>query len=90
LKSLSIKIPIEIAQLMDDNAEYNPNWLTGFLVLNYSRKAPEAPLTGLNMNYTFKIDEGLHKAVKLAAIENNLPINEFVGRLLVTHYKVEV
>jgi hypothetical protein len=88
MKSLSIKIPITVAQLMDDNAELNPNWLTGFLVLNYSKQAPAEPLEGLNMNYTFKIDEGLHKAVKIAAIEANLPINEFVGRLLEDHYKV--
>jgi hypothetical protein len=90
MKSLSIKIPIAVAQLMDDNAELNPNWLTGFLVLNYTKEAPSEPLSGLTMNYTFKIDEGLHKAVKLAAIEANLPINEFVGRLLAEHYRIAV
>lgn len=86
MKSLSVKIPVNKAQEMDDNGHFNPSWLTGFLVLNASKKPPQNALRGLCINYTFKVDNDLHKMVKLQAIENDLPINEFVGRLLEKYY----
>lgn len=72
---------------MDDKARLNPSWIAGFLILNKNKPAPENPVKGLTYNYTFKIDEVLHKEIKLLAIENDLPINEFVGRLLEKYYK---
>jgi hypothetical protein len=87
MKSLSVKIPLRIAQLMDDNAQLNPNWVTGFLVLNYNKTIEERPVE-MTFNYTFKVNDELHKTIKLKAIDHDLPINEFVARLLSTYYEV--
>jgi hypothetical protein len=85
-KSLFIKIPIHIAEQMSENAHLNPNWIEGFLVLNYRNITPDIKLEGLNMNYTFKIDSELHKQIKLLAFENGMNISEYVGRLFLTYY----
>jgi hypothetical protein len=37
-------------------------------------------------NYTFKIDTDIHNSVKIKAQENNLPVTEFLGRLLKAYY----
>ena len=87
MKSLSIKIPVKIATLMDDRGELNPSFIAGFLIVNKDKKVPDSPTTGLTVNYTCKIDSLLHKHVKLKAIDNDLPINEFVARLLEKYYK---
>jgi hypothetical protein len=87
LKSLSIKIPIGIAHHMDDSGRLNPSWIAGFIILNKNKEIDERPVKGLCFNYTFKVDEVLHKDVKLQAIEHNLPVNEFIARLLEKYYK---
>jgi hypothetical protein len=87
MKSLSIKIPLGIAHSMDDKARLNPSWIAGFLILNKAKEVDERPVQGLCFNYTFKVDEVLHKDIKLQAIERNLPVNEFVARLLEKYYK---
>lgn len=87
MKSLSIKIPLGIAKSMDDKARLNPSWIAGFLILNKDREVPRDKVRGLCYNYTFKIDEELHKLIKLKAIDKDLPINEFVARLLEKYYK---
>lgn len=88
MKSLSIKIPVKIAQRMDDNAQLNPSFIAGFLIINKDKKVPDSPVTSLCVNYTCKIDDLLHKHVKLKAIDHDLPINEFVARLLEKYYKL--
>lgn len=87
MKSINIKIPISIGIELDDRAELNPMYLSEFLVtyLNCEEGAKQ-PITELSYNYTFKIDNELHKAVKLKAIEQDLPMNELTGRLLNKYY----
>jgi hypothetical protein len=87
MKSLSIKIPLGIAKSMDDKARLNPSWIAGFLIINLAKPIYEEKVKGLSYNYTFKIDKELHKLIKLKAIEHDLPINEFVARLLEKYYK---
>jgi predicted HicB family RNase H-like nuclease len=78
---------MKIAQQLDDKAQLNPSWLSGFLIINKEKKVPKEPVQGLCMNYTFKIDSLLHKHIKLIAIENDLPVNEFIARLLEKYYR---
>lgn len=87
MKSLSVKIPVKIATRMEERAELNPSWLAGFLIIHMKKKPSESPVGGLCVNYTCKVDDLLHKHVKLQAIENDLPINEFVARLLDKYYR---
>lgn len=87
LKSMSIKIPIGLASKMDDKGRLNPSWIAGFLILNKGKEVPQEPSKGLMYNYTFKVDNVLHKEIKLLAIEHGLAINELVARLLIKYYK---
>ena len=88
MKSLNVKIPITIAQHMDDNEQLNPIYLTEFITANIRHAdSLEKPISDLCYNYTFKIDNKLHKTIKLKAIELDLPMNDLVGRLLVKFYQ---
>ena len=88
MKSLNVKIPLPVAQLMDDNAQLNPIYLTEFITANLSRAdSLDKPISELCYNYTFKIDDSLHKTIKLKALEIDLPMNDLIGRLLAKFYQ---
>ena len=88
MKTLTVKIPLSIAQKMDDRAELNPNYLEGFIVSHLNNTdILDKPIQELSYNYTFKIDKDVHKMVKLKSIELELPMNELVGRLLAKYYE---
>lgn len=88
MKTLTVKIPLSIAQKMDDRAELNPNYLTGFIVSNLNNaNTLDRPIQELSYNYTFKIDKDVHKMVKLKSIELDLPMNDLLGRLLEKYYE---
>lgn len=88
MKSLNIKIPLGVAQLMDDNAQLNPDYITSFIVDHYNKSVNlNQPIGEMCYNYTFKIDDDLHKAIRLQAFELELPMNEMVGRMFSKYYK---
>ena len=88
MKSLNVKIPLPLAQLMDDNAQLNPIYLTEFITANLDHAdSLDKPISDLCYNYTFKIDSKLHKSIKLKALEVDLPMNDLVGRLLAKFYQ---
>ena len=83
MKNLNVKIPLSIAQHMDDNALLNPIYLTEFITVNLNHAdSLDKPISELCYNYTFKIDTDLHKTIKLKALEVDLPMNELIGRLI--------
>lgn len=87
MKSINIKIPLEVAQRMDDNAQLNPIFLSEFITANIIHAdSLDKPISDLCYNYTFKIDNKLHKTIKLTALEVDLPMNDLVGRLLAKFY----
>lgn len=90
MKTINIKIPLNIAQDLDDRARLNPQWLTSFILANWENVTLviDKPVEGLSYNYSFKVDDKLHKMVKLKAVELNMPMNELLGRLLQIFYKV--
>lgn len=85
-KSINIKIPLSIAKLMDDNGELNPGFITSFIIDNQDKDLPNEPITEFTFNYTCKIDNNVHKTIKLQAINHDLPMNEYLGRLLSKYY----
>lgn len=87
MKNLNVKIPLSIAQHMDNNALLNPMNLTEFINDNLIHAdSLDKPITELCYNYTFKIDNDLHKSIKLKALEIDLPMNELVGRLIEKYF----
>lgn len=90
LKTINIKIPLDIAQDLDDRARLNPQWLTSFIIYHWSnvKQVIDKPVEGLTSNYSFKVEDYIHKMVKLKSVELDLPMNELLGRLLQQYYKV--
>lgn len=90
MKTINIKIPLDIAQDLDDRARLNPQWLTSFILDNWPSVSlvKDKPVEGLSYNYAFKVEDDLHKLVKLKSVELDLPMNELLGRLLQQYYEV--
>jgi hypothetical protein len=86
MKSINVKIPLSIAQAMDDRAQLNPHYLTYFINAYIGKPVPEQPIQELTYNYTFKVEDSTHKAAKLKSIESNMAMNEIIGRLLAAYY----
>lgn len=88
-RSLSIKIPLKVANSLDERGRLNPSYIISFIVthLSYVNTIKDKPINGLTYNYTMKVNIDLHKAIKMIAVEEDLPINEMVGRLLNYYYK---
>lgn len=72
---------------MEDNEHINPIYMNKFFHNYLGCDLPQEPVTGLSINYTFKIGVTTHKTIKLKAIEHDLPMNEFLGRLIAKYYK---
>lgn len=86
LKSINIKIPLTIAQRLDDRGQLNPQYISQFITTFSDSEVPKLPISELTYNYTLKVNADLHKKMKIRSIENNLPMNEMLGRLLVKYY----
>lgn len=89
MKTINVKIPLKIAEDMDNRARLNPQWMTSFIIVNwsYASLVNDRPIEGLSYNYAFKVDSDIHRMVKLKAVEMDLPMNELLGRLLSSFYK---
>lgn len=88
MKSLNIKIPLSIAQQLDDNAQLNPSYITGFIVTHLKEvdSVLDKPITEMSYNYTFKVPADLHQVVKIKSVEKDLAMNDLIGRLLACYY----
>lgn len=86
MKSMNVKIPIDIAQRMSDEGRLNSQFLTSFINSYLTFEFDEEPLNHLVVQYTFKLDEDTHKKAKLHAIEKGIAMNEMIGRLLRRYY----
>lgn len=89
MKTINVKIPVEIACDMDNRARLNPQWLTTFIMANWSYVGlvQDTPIKDLTYNYSFKVPAELHKLIKLQSTEMDIPMNELIGRLLARFYK---
>jgi hypothetical protein len=85
-KTMNINIPITIAQRMDDRGELNPSSLMDFLENYLSCDCTDVEIDELTLTYTFKVDEDIHKAVKMKALLSDMTIKSYVGKLLKKFY----
>ena len=91
MKSLNIKIPLSIAQELDNNGQLNPNYITGFIVANINSvdSVLDKPINEMTYTYTFKVPTEVHSSLKLLSVVKDIPMNEIIGRLLTYNYKVD-
>lgn len=91
MKTLTIKLPVSIMQLLDNNGQLNPTWVSGFIsnyMFNRLTAEPREASRELLVTYTFKVNDDLHKMVKREALENDLSIVEFVRRIFEDNYQL--
>lgn len=88
MKTLTIKLPLSIAQLMDDRAQLNPAWISDFLsYYGFAREVGDDDLPRTMLyTYSFKVDEDLHATIKDEAARQGLSITQYVRRLFEENY----
>lgn len=86
MKTMNVKIPLDVAQKMSDNGHLNGEYIKELIIMKIEQELPAEELGGVPFNYSFKIPDNIHKLVKLKAIEKNLPMNDLIGRLIVRYY----
>lgn len=91
MKTLTIKINLDVVQQMDDRGQLNPSFVTDFIQNHLGhaflgeRRTSQLPFT-----YTFKVPDNLHKAVKMAALQKDLTMSEYVRQMFQVYYYNEV
>lgn len=90
MKTLTIKINLDEAQQLDDRGQLNPTFITAF-IQNHLGHAflGERRTTQLPFTYTFKVSDELHKAVKMAALNDDLTMSEYVRQMFQVYYYTE-
>lgn len=88
MKTLSIKLPIKVAQAMDDRGHLNPIYISTF-IYNHLYDNFVAEAEGLKFTYVFKVADHLHARVKAAAAMNDLPISDFICQMFYMYYDTQ-
>lgn len=89
MRTLTIRLPLSIAQQLDDNGQLNPATISNILDDYMSRNMfvdNEQGTTELLFTYSFKVKEDLHDRVKYEAGRNGLSISTYVRRLFELYY----
>ena len=87
MKTITIKINLDQAQALDVHAQLNPSYIGEFIqshlgcALLGERRSAQLPYT-----YTLKVPNELHKAVKIAAMNEDLTMSEYVRQLFQVYY----
>lgn len=87
MKTLTIKINLDIVQQLDGRGQLNPTFITSFIQNHLGHAFPgERRTSQLPFTYTFKVPDNLHKAVKMAALEVDLTMSEYVRQMFQVYY----
>lgn len=86
MKTLNIKLPLSIAQQLDDKAELNAQSIGRFVASHLNTPLAKIPIQEVTLNYSFKVQDDLHRSIKLKAIDEGLAMNELIGRMFAQFY----
>lgn len=87
MKTITIKINLDQAQALHDHAQLNPSYIGEFIqshlghALIGERRSTQLPYT-----YTLKVPNEIHKATKIAAMNEDLTMSEYVRQLFQVYY----
>ena len=82
-KTLNIKLPLKIGELLSDNVMLNSNDITHLLEVRHQVKHTQE-LDTPTAQWSFKIDTNLHRTLKFEALEQGINLNEYTGRIITT------
>ena len=87
MKTITIKINLDQAQELDDRAQLNPTFVSEFITRHLNaafigvRRSTQLPFT-----YTLKVSNELHKALKMAALQEDMTMSEYVRQMFQVYY----
>jgi len=89
MKTITIKINLDQAQELDDRAQLNPSFIGDFITRYLHAGQPRCRSTQLPFTYTLKVSNELHKALKMAALQNDMTMSEYVRQMFQVYYYPE-
>ena len=90
MKTITIKINSDQAQELDDRAQLNPTFIGEFIGhYLHGMFIGEQRSTQLPFTYTLKVSNELHKALKMAALQNDMTMSEYVRQMFQVYYRPE-
>ena len=90
MKTITIKLNLDQAQELDDRAQLNPTFISEFITdylhgaLISGQRSTQLPFT-----YTLKVSNELHKDLKMAALQNDMTMSEYVRQMFQVYYRPE-
>ena len=90
MKTITIKINLDQAQELDDRAQLNPSFISEFIAhYLHGMFIGEQRSTQLPFTYTLKVSNELHKGLKMAALQKDLTMSEYVRQMFQVYYYPE-
>ena len=87
MKTITIKINLDQAQELDDRAQLNPVFIGVFIKRHlHGAFIGEKRTTQLPFTYTLKVSNELHKGLKMAALQNDMTMSEYVRQMFQVYY----
>ena len=89
MKTITIKLNLDQAQALDDRAQLNPSFIGDFITRYLHAGQPRSRSTQLTFTYTLKVSNELHKDLKMAALQNDMTMSEYVRQMFQVYYRHE-
>ena len=90
MKTITIKINLDQAQELDDGAQLNPTFVSEFITRHlHDPFIGERRSTQLPFTYTLKVSNELHKALKMAALQKDMTMSEYVRQMFQVYFYPE-
>ena len=89
MKTITIKINLDQAQELDDRAQLNPTFIGEFITRHVHDDFIGGRSTQLPFTYTLKVSNELHKAIKMAALQEDMTMSEYVRQMFQVYYYPE-
>ena len=86
MKTITIKINLDQVQELVDRAQLNPTFVSEFITRYLHAGQPRCRSTQLPFTYTLKVTNELHKALKMAALQNDMTMSEYVRQMFQVYY----
>ena len=89
MKTITIKINLDQAHELDDRGQLNPKFVSEFITRYLHAGQPRLRSTQLPFTYTLKVSNELHKALKMAALQDDMTMSEYVRQMFQVYYYPE-
>ena len=86
MKTITIKINLDQAEELDDRGQLNPTFIGEFITRHLHDAFIGGRSTQLPFTYTLKVSNELHKALKMAALQNDMTMSEYVRQMFQVYY----